>query len=64
LHHEDRVIALGVGDHSNGEDRTQAQRHRHSKLPDDPFGAPLRIGEQRLRPLVHPPSNHFLSRLG
>ena len=64
LHREDRVIALGVRGHGNGEDRTQAQRHRHSKLPDDPFGASLRIGEQRLRPLVHAPSNHFVPRLG
>jgi hypothetical protein len=40
-------------DHGNGEYRAQAQRHPHSKLPDDPFGASLRIGEQLLRPLIH-----------
>jgi hypothetical protein len=53
LHCEDRVVALGMRDHGNGEYRAQAQRHPHSKLPDDPFGAPLRVGEQRLHSLIH-----------
>ncbi|HWX86254.1 MAG TPA: hypothetical protein VNZ48_21865, partial [Xanthobacteraceae bacterium] len=61
---EDGVVALGVRDHRNGEDRAQTQRYRHSKLPDDAFGAPLRVGEQRLRSLVHAPWSHFVLRLG
>jgi len=44
--------------------RAQTQRYRHSKLPDDAFGAPLRVGEQRLRSLVRAPSSHFVLRLG
>ena len=60
----DGVVALGVHDHRNGEDRAQTQRYRHSKLPDDAFGAPFRVGEQRLRSLVRAPSSHFVLRLG
>ena len=64
LHGEDGVGPLRVGDNRNGEDRAQAQRHGHSKLTSDAFGAPLRVGEQRLRSLVHAPSAIPSRRLG
>ncbi len=58
LHREDGVVAMCVGDHRSGEDRSQAQRHCHTHPTDDAFSAPLRVGEQRLRLLVHACSSH------
>ena len=55
LHGKDRVGAVGARGHRSGEDRAQGQRRGHSNLADDAFSAPLRVGKQRLRSLVHEP---------